>query len=91
MDTLDEAREIIDGIDREMAELFEKRMTAVGKIAGYKKQNGLDILCRDRENEIVLKNSELISDGTIKKYYADFISGVIELSKKYQKDLIDEK
>ena len=40
MDKLTEAREIIGQADKEIAELFEKRMQAVRTVAEYKRENG---------------------------------------------------
>ena len=39
MDKLENARRIISEADREIAELFEKRMTAVRAVAEYKKEH----------------------------------------------------
>ena len=38
---LEEARETINRVDREMARLFEERMSAVRKVAEYKMARGL--------------------------------------------------
>ena len=90
MSCLDEERKIIDEIDGKMAELFEKRMEAVKKIAEYKKRNGLEIYCKDRENEIISKSPDRICDKRLIKYYTDFLIGITEISKEYQKDIFDE-
>lgn len=44
MNELEKYRDEITAIDGEMAELFEKRMSAVHKVADYKKERGLPVL-----------------------------------------------
>ena len=44
MNELQEARDVIQGVDRQMAVLFEERMEAVRKVAAYKKERGIPVL-----------------------------------------------
>lgn len=88
-DALESAREIINQVDKEMASLFEKRMQAVKEIAEYKKQRGLKILDSSREQEIVEKNSKLISDQNIRSYYVNFLKDNMQVSRSYQEQLIE--
>ncbi|MBO7209064.1 MAG: chorismate mutase [Clostridia bacterium] len=83
-DQLKEAREIINNCDREMAQLFEKRMKAVESVFLYKQKFGLPILDSKREDEVVLNNSALVEEGIIKEYYTDYIKNVMLLSRAYQ-------
>ena len=53
---LNELRNQIDQIDKEMAVLFEKRMKIVKQIGEYKKENNLPILDKKREEEVIEKN-----------------------------------
>ena len=43
-------REEIDTIDKELLELFKKRMECSIKVAEYKKENGVPIVNTSREN-----------------------------------------
>ena len=54
---LTDARRIINEVDREMAELFARRMEAAKLVAEYKKERGLPVLDPAREEEVILKNS----------------------------------
>ena len=56
MNQLEQARMTIDSVDREMAELFCKRMKAVEQVALYKQEHGLPILNTKREQEVIEKN-----------------------------------
>ena len=49
MSKLEDARKIINEVDRAMAELFVKRMEAVETVAAYKKERGLPVLDAARE------------------------------------------
>ena len=84
MSKIDEARKEINVIDKEMAELFEKRMEAVKEIANFKKENGISILDSKREDEIINSNSLNIKDVVVREYYVNFIKEVMSESKKYQ-------
>lgn len=81
---LNEAREIINRVDYQMAELFEKRMKAVETVFEYKKEFGLPILDPKREETVIEKNSALISDEIIKGYYVEYINNLMAISRAYQ-------
>ena len=82
-----EQREIIDMLDREMAALFVRRMEAVRRVAEYKLENGIPVFDPAREEQMIKKNSERISDD-IRELYADFLRGVTCVSKRYQSEII---
>lgn len=81
---LEEARKIINEVDSQMADLFLKRMRAAEMVSDYKKEVGLPILDREREEAVIEKNTALIDDKVIKGYYIDFIRNVMSVSRAYQ-------
>ena len=81
---LNEARKIINEVDSKMAELFVKRMEAVGMVYEYKKNFGLPVLDQQRENAVIEKNAELVEDDILKGYYIDYIKNVMGISRAYQ-------
>ena len=81
---LEEARKIISETDAEMAELFTRRMRAVETVFEYKKENGLPILDKKREEELIEKNLSAIEDDGLKAYYIDYLNELMTLSKNYQ-------
>lgn len=87
MDGLSKAREEIDGIDRELAALFERRMRAVEDVIAYKLQNGLPVLDSAREQEVLSRGLSRIENPAYRGYYADFLRGMMALSKDYQRTL----
>ena len=87
--SLDKARKEINEIDKQIAELFVKRMHAAEDIAEYKKQRGLAILDQTREEEIIKRNSEYISDELIREYYVEFLRDTMKVSRAYQSRIIE--
>ncbi len=81
---LEKARKIINEVDSQMAQLFEKRMRAAELVCEYKKEFGLPILDAKREEEVIEKNSSLIEDEVIKNYYIDYQKQLMSLSRAYQ-------
>ncbi len=90
MNKLEEARSIINDVDKEMILLFKKRMNASKMVAEYKKENNLNVLDSSRESFIIEKNTKLLDDKELEKYYLTFFAGVLKSSKDYQVDLIKE-
>ena len=88
MNKLEVAREIINSVDKEMIELFKKRMEAAKMVAEYKKEVGMPILDQAREDALKKKNLALLNDKDLEQYYLTFLEGVLTASKDYQKDLI---
>ena len=88
MDALAAARQVIEECDREMAALFEKRMAAAKDIAFCKKERGLPVYVPEREAWLLEKNSALISDPAVRAYYGEFLRQIMDVSKRYQQELI---
>lgn len=90
MNKLEKARAEIERIDKEMIKLFIERMNCTQDVISYKKENNLPILDSNREKQLIEKNSCFVPEE-LKKYYIDFLKGVIKVSKDYQKDIIDNE
>lgn len=89
MDKLENARKVISEADKAIAELFEKRMTAVRAVAEYKRERGLPVPDEAREAALIEKNSGYIVDSEIKEYYVDFHKYAMKVSRDFQHKLID--
>lgn len=85
---LQQAREIINKVDKQMADLFVERMHAAEMVAEFKKEHGLEILDVAREEEIVRKNSQYVEDEKIRGYYVNFLKNNMEVSRSYQSELM---
>lgn len=88
-DKLNQAREIINEVDKEMAALFEKRMNAAKLVAKYKKEHGMPILDTGREAAVIARNSKLIENDELRSFYVNFIQSTMDISKNYQRKNLD--
>lgn len=84
-------REEIDKVDKEILSLIEKRMDIVKKVAMYKKSQGVAILDKDREKQVINKNLGNIKNKDYSPYIKDIIIKIMEKSKEYQKNFIENK
>lgn len=80
MSELSRAREIISNVDKQMAELFQQRMEACKIVAAYKKENGVAIRDKFREEALINSTKKNITDSEIESYYVQFIQKCIDLS-----------
>ena len=88
MDALQKARNAINEIDAQMAELFEQRMVASRQVAEYKQAHGLPVFDAIREAQVLENNAKRIADDEIRSYYIPFLKSTMKLSRKYQHQLI---
>ena len=88
MNSLKQAREHIQSVDRRMAALFEERMQAVSDVAAYKQAHGLPILDERREAEVIERGCALIGDELLRSYYVTFLQQVMRVSRSYQARLL---
>ncbi len=88
MDNLSKLREEINNIDKEMANLFEKRMGIAKEVAQFKIKNSMPVFDEKREIQVIEKNLSNIENDEIKDYYTLFIKDVMKISKKYQEKFL---
>lgn len=89
MNELENSRNEISRIDREMARLFEERMKISEDIADYKIKHCLSVRDIARETVLIEKNSTLIKDSDIAAYYVRFMKNVINLSCDLQSEIMN--
>lgn len=90
MNKLERARIEINRIDKEIAKLFQERMKVVEDVIEYKIENNMEILDSGREKEVIEKNIALLENKKYEKYYMDFLTNVMRISKEYQKDILNK-
>ncbi len=88
MSSLEKARLEINEVDKQMAELFTRRMIAAETVAAYKAEHGLPILDKAREDQVVDRNAALIDDDSLRNHYVTFIRNTMEVSRSYQEQLL---
>jgi len=91
MNELENLREKIDAIDKEMIALFEKRMDIVADIAAYKIKNNLPILNQNREDIVISKVKAIVKNKDYTDSAIDFIKDIMEISKKFQQKIISKQ
>ena len=84
---INELRLEIDSIDKQLTELFEKRMNTAAQIAAFKKENGVPVFDRERERSVVNKVTEMTSPE-LQIYTRTLYQTIFDLSRSYQKKLI---
>ena len=80
---LNEIRNEIDSIDKELVTLFIRRMNCSKDVAEYKKEHNLPILDASRERALLTKISEL-SGEEFEEYSRTLYSTILSLSRSYQ-------
>ena len=91
MNELENLREKIDAIDKEMIALFEKRMDIVADIAAYKIKNNLPVLNQNREDIVISKVKAIVKNKDYTDSAIDFIKDIMEISKKFQQKIISKQ
>jgi len=88
--TLEETRKRIDRIDKELVPLFLERMVCSEKVAEYKKENGIPLYDKAREEEIVKKLMSGLSKNDAKSVQ-ELYRAVFEISRSMQTRFLSEK
>ncbi|MBU7043469.1 MAG: chorismate mutase [Theionarchaea archaeon] len=78
--TLQELRETIDKIDRQLLLLLEERMLVVDEIKTIKKEQGLPIEDPEREKKVKQKTSTVLSPSDIEQIF----TVVMDIAKRRQ-------
>ena len=80
---LEECRKEIDSIDKELVELFVRRMNVAKSVAEYKKENGKAVYDAERERKLLEKLEENAGEE-FGDYTRRLYSSILELSRNYQ-------
>ena len=89
MTDLENTRMKINLIDSQLASLFEERMKLVVEVADYKKKNNMPIFDSEREKQVIENSTKLLKDKDLAPYFKDFIQSMMDISKEYQKKIIN--
>jgi len=91
MNELEQAREIIDRVDQQMARLYRERMEAVRQVARYKQERGIPVLDAERESQVIEKNAQYVEEDDLRDFYALFLRDMMKNSRAYQRRLLNEQ
>ena len=81
-------RQQINEIDKELTELFNKRMDVSLEVAKYKLENNMPILDKSRERD-VLERVASFSEPDIQNYSRILYADILNLSRSYQHKIIN--
>ncbi len=84
MPDLQQLREEIDEVDRQMVALFEKRQEICGQVAQYKIENGKKVLDRQREKEKLAAVQALAAQKDNRPGVRDLFAQLMAASRKLQ-------
>lgn len=79
---LDQCRNEIDAIDKQLKALLDKRMNVAKRVAHYKMENNMEIYHPQREQAILDK---------VEPHYRDIFAEIMNTSKKIQQNLINNR
>ena len=84
---LNELRNKIDSIDKELVKLFKERMETAAEVGRFKQENGVPVFNRQREREIINNVTASVPDE-LQSYTKTLYQTLFELSRSYQKRII---
>ena len=90
MERLNNLREQIDIIDKQMAKLFEERINLVKQIAEVKKDINYPSYDQGRETFILIRNGAYIEDKDTRMMYFEMMKKQFELTKKMQEEILHQ-
>lgn len=84
-------REQIDVIDRQIVELYEKRMDVSGQVAQYKIETGKKVFDKEREEEKIRKVKSMTHNEFNSLGVQELFEQIIAVSRKLQYKMMTEK
>lgn len=90
MKSLEELRQEIDKIDKELLNLFVKRMDICSQVADYKRTVGMPVLDVKREREVLEAKMKLLSNPALADEVYAFFNSVMSISRNLQKRRLDD-
>lgn len=88
---LGELREQLDGIDRQIVELYEARMEVCAKVAEYKIETGKKVFDKVRETEKLQSVKEMTHSEFNSHGIAELFEQIMAMSRKLQYQMLAEK
>lgn len=90
MKELQELRQELDQLDREIVALFEKRMIIARQVAQYKLAHDLPVLDQSREAQVIASREAMLSDASFAPSLRALFEAIMALSRQEQESLIRE-
>ena len=84
------SREHIDAIDKQIVELFEKRMIESSEVAKYKLETGKPVYDKEREEDKLKNLKSMSSNEFNQRAITELFSQIMSISRKYQYSILAE-
>ena len=91
MRDLQDIRVEIDAVDKELLELFTKRMELACQVAEYKISTGKKVYDKQREDEKLNKLSSYVDDAFSKQAVRELYTQIMSISRKKQFTILESK
>lgn len=85
---IEELRNKIDALDKEIVKLLLERMSVSADVAAYKFSSSLPILDQSREDALLKKIADL--SGDMNGYVHEIYLEILKQSRNYQKEIINK-
>lgn len=89
MDELNTLRNEIDDIDRQLVDLFRRRMDVTRRVGEYKAARNIPVLDQDRERRLLQNKGELAGDE-LRPAVITLYQTILSLSRRQQRDMLRE-
>ena len=89
MADLQELRREIDGIDKQLVELFRQRMDVTRQVGEYKRERGIPVLDQERERQVLQNKGELAGEE-LRPGVITLFQTIMAISRRQQRDLADQ-
>ena len=89
MDELQSLRRDIDAIDRELVELFRRRMDVTARVGAYKRERGIPVLDQERERQVLQNKGELAGEE-LRPAAVTLFQTIMALSRRQQRDMMGQ-
>ncbi|MGN0745099.1 MAG: chorismate mutase [Aristaeellaceae bacterium] len=90
MRELEELRAELDGVDRELVRLFERRMALSREVARYKLAHGLPVLDASREEQVLASRADMLDNPALAEDVRALYTCIMALSRGEQERLLKE-
>ena len=89
MEDLQQLRREIDQIDRQITDLFRRRMAVTAEVGAYKVAHRLPVLDPQREQEVLAKKAQLVEEA-LRGDVTELFETIMSISRRQQRRLVEE-
>ncbi|MFC3932815.1 chorismate mutase [Streptococcus dentapri] len=83
---LENIRENINSIDKELVALIEQRMTLVSQVAAVKKETSKAIFDKEREEAILARVADQVANKELEPFIVAIFVDIMKVSRVYQEE-----